>query len=228
MLCFAQEALFRERALSGRTRLRVLSCVCPLLWCTRSASALTESPAALVCSVFLRLRPGPDLKEAFQRWRAYLLEKKRRRAALQCVLASFLRAHPHECLTNTARARRAADAHANAALRRATLRSWRTVAHACFRERMHAALDTRWAEAAHSEAQKFGTIVARLESELADARAALERETGARQEAEERFKQAFMRGVCALNFEALAVLKNSSGPLVDALKGQRGPPAGTQ
>ena len=117
---------------------------------------------------------------------------------------------------------RAADAHANASLMRATLRSWRTAGHALFRERMHAALDARWAEAAHSEAQKFGTILASLESELADARSALERETGARQEAEERFKQAFMRGVCALNFEALAVLKNSSGPLVDALKGQRG------
>jgi hypothetical protein len=86
---------------------------------------------------------------------------------------------------------------------------------------MHAALDQRWAEASHSEAQKFGTIVARLESELADARAALARETGARQEAEERFKQAFMRGVCALNFEALSILKHSSAPLVEALKAQR-------
>ena len=104
---------------------------------------------------------------------------------------------------------------------RTKLRIWRRAAHECFRERMHAALDTRWAEASHSEAQKFGTIVARLESELADARSALERETGARHEAEERFKQAFMRGVTALNFEALSVLQNSSGPLVDALKGKR-------
>ena len=43
--------------------------------------------------------------------------------------------------------------------------------------------------------------------------AALERETVARNDVEERFKQAFMRGVCALNFEALSVmgLKNGAG-----------------
>ena len=73
---------------------------------------------------------------------------------------------------------------------------------------MHAELDTRWADASESEAQKFGKLIARLQSELADCRAALQREEGARTEAEERFKQAFMRGVTALNLEALTVLNN--------------------
>jgi centrosomal protein POC5 len=145
--------------------------------------------------MFFGLRPGPDMNEAFQRWRAHLLEKKRRRAAAL-----------------------AATAHSNRTLLLAVLRDWRSNARASFRERMHAELDARWAEGAQSEAAKFGVLLARLQSELEDARAALERETGARVEAEERFKQAFMRGVCALNFEALNVLKN--GPLVDALKGR--------
>jgi len=38
----------------------------------------------------------------------------------------------------------------------------------------------------------------------------LEQETVARNDVEERFKQAFMRGVCALNFEALSVMKTGA------------------
>ena len=39
----------------------------------------------------------------------------------------------------------------------------------------------------------------------------MERETIARNDVEERFKQAFMRGVCALNFEALSVMGLKTG-----------------
>ena len=48
---------------------------------------------------------------------------------------------------------------------------------------------------------------ARFSRPVAWCSAALERETIARNDVEERFKQAFMRGVCALNFEALSVMR---------------------
>jgi hypothetical protein len=53
--------------------------------------------------------------------------------------------------------------------------------------------------------------------------AALEREVAARTEAEERFKQAFMRGVCALNFEALTVLKGSAAATAGSAEGRAAP-----
>jgi hypothetical protein len=130
-------------------------------------------------------------------------------------------------------ARRAAELHYARALLRLHMGTWRSSAHASYRARMHAELDGRWADAAQAEASKFAVVVSRLEAELAAARcarvrswrqlgvavaharparrSALEREVAARTEAEERFKQAFMRGVCALNFEALAVLKTGAG-----------------
>jgi predicted anti-sigma-YlaC factor YlaD len=75
---------------------------------------------------------------------------------------------------------------------------------------MHAELDTRWAEASDSEAHKFAHVVSRLQAELAECRAALTKEETRRIQAEERFRQAFMRGVSALNMEALAVLATES------------------
>lgn len=55
----------------------------PLLSGQHLCPLATDAPLRLPRSVFLRLRPGPDLKEAFQRWRAFMLEKKRRQAALR-------------------------------------------------------------------------------------------------------------------------------------------------
>jgi len=61
-----------------------------------------------------------------------------------------------------------------------------------------------------AEAERTGSLVAGLQRELAAARAAAQREEGARLEAEERFRQAFLRGVCALNLEALQVLNGGA------------------
>jgi hypothetical protein len=148
------------------------------------------------------------------------------------ALAALRRSSDARC---TCARNRAAQLHHARVLLRLHLRAWRSSAHGLFRERMHAELDARWSDAAQSEASKFTAVVARLEAELAAARcvrcvraarascmadarpcvssrsAALEREVAARTEAEERFKQAFMRGVCALNFEALSVLKSGAG-----------------
>ena len=100
---------------------------------------------------------------------------------------------------------------------RRALQAWRSGASGEFRERMHAELESRWADGAAREGAKAAAVIARLEAELAASRAALAREAAARNEAEERFKQAFMRGVCALNFEALAVLKTgAAGPAAAA------------
>ena len=53
---------------------------------------------------------------------------------------------------------------------REVLRSWRTNAHAEYRERMHTELDARWADAAQAEASKFALVISRLEEELAETR----------------------------------------------------------
>ncbi len=148
------------------------------------------------------------------------------------ALAALRRSSDARC---TCARNRAAQLHHARVLLRLHMRAWRSSAHGLYRERMHAELDARWSDAAQSEASKFTAVVARLEAELAAARcvpvasaplapaawltrgrafprsAALEREVAARTEAEERFKQAFMRGVCALNFEALSVLKSGAG-----------------
>lgn len=76
---------------------------------------------------------------------------------------------------------------------------------------MHAELDARWADASESESQKYDSLVQGLKAELAECRSALAREEGARADVEERFRQAFLRGVSALNLEALAVLSGGSG-----------------
>jgi hypothetical protein len=65
---------------------------------------------------------------------------------------------------------RAAQKHYARRLVREVLRSWRTNAHADYRERMHTELDARWADAAQSEASKFALVISRLEEELAETR----------------------------------------------------------
>ncbi len=119
--------------------------------------------------MFFRLRPGPDMKESFQRWRAFLLEKKRRRAAVRCAAALQRCATLVPVLTPSP-LRSMAVEHCNRCLLLGVFSDWRSAARSLFRERMNAELDARWADAAQSEAQKFGLIVARLESQLADAR----------------------------------------------------------
>jgi hypothetical protein len=49
---------------------------------------------------------------------------------------------------------------------RAFFASWRSGAHVSYRERMHAELDSRWADAAQAEASKFALVISRLEAEL--------------------------------------------------------------
>lgn len=70
-------------------------------------------------------------------------------------------------------AHRAAQKHYARRLVREVLRSWRTNAHADYRERMHTELDARWADAAQSEASKFALVISRLEEELAETRCVL-------------------------------------------------------
>jgi NTP pyrophosphatase (non-canonical NTP hydrolase) len=110
-----------------------------------------------------------------------------------------------------ARADSAAAEHRQRRLLLLAFRVWRSGAHALYRERMHAELDARWADASESESQKYDSLVQGLKAELAECRSALAREEGARADVEERFRQAFLRGVSALNLEALAVLSGGSG-----------------
>ncbi|KAK3260099.1 hypothetical protein CYMTET_30930 [Cymbomonas tetramitiformis] len=107
--------------------------------------------------------------------------------------------------------------HYATALQKSVFDCWRDASRELWRtntaaKHKMALTDTELAQRKHYEG-----IIATLQSELAEARGGLEYEERTRAALEENMKQAFMRGVCALNIEAMSVIKRTGG-------GPAGPP----
>ena len=61
-------------------------------------------------------------------------------------------------------------------------------------------------------ASQYSGLIAQLKNQITDMEAALAKEVATREQLEEHMKQAFMRGVCALNIEAMNVMKRGAPP----------------
>ncbi|KAK9814392.1 hypothetical protein WJX72_005099 [[Myrmecia] bisecta] len=96
---------------------------------------------------------------------------------------------------------------------------WRSTANLEFRGRMRTEIAAQMMVARHAALAEASQQVAALQQALADAHAQLEAERDARTRTEEDTRRAFMRGVCALNIEAMAVMKRG---------GPNGAPLGAQ
>eukprot|EP00854_Cymbomonas_tetramitiformis_P018506 gene18506-22089_t len=99
--------------------------------------------------------------------------------------------------------------HYATALQKSVFDCWRDASRELWRtntaaKHKMALTDTELAQRKHYEG-----IIATLQSELAEARGGLEYEERTRAALEENMKQAFMRGVCALNIEAMSVIKRT-------------------
>ncbi|MEW5303090.1 MAG: hypothetical protein WDW36_005817 [Sanguina aurantia] len=111
-----------------------------------------------------------------------------------------------------ARLVRAQSWYTEVKLQRNVLRSW-------FREAMHMRtlkLNAQFKVEVDTAKDNIGAMFQAqldgLRSQLAEARQRLLREAEAREKLEENMKQAFMRGVCALNIEAMSIMKRGMPP----------------
>lgn len=130
------------------------------------------------------------------------------RGLLQCVAAwRKWVAFTHTRKDLKRKLRRAVRHYDRNSILRGRIRKWAYWTRVSARAKAEQAHVIQMAKAKQEEAAAAAHTIERLRSELAATRAALAQSDSQRLELEENMKQAFMRGVCALNIEAMQVMK---------------------
>lgn len=94
---------------------------------------------------------------------------------------------------------------------RNSLRQWRNWARDAAKERREYEYQRDIIKAQREARAKDAALIEQLTAELADARMKLASADAQRSELETSMRQAFMRGVCALNLEAMQVMRRGKG-----------------
>eukprot|EP00798_Chlamydomonas_sp_ICE-L_P011638 gene11638-34347_t len=110
------------------------------------------------------------------------------------------------------RMQRAEDWYSKEHLQRHVLRAWFRVAMQQHRLTLNTRYQQDVDEAAKGIDTQYRDQIMELKLQLQSAQERLTRETAAREKLEEDMKQAFMRGVCALNIEAMSIMKRGAPP----------------
>ncbi|MEW5309529.1 MAG: hypothetical protein WDW38_001414 [Sanguina aurantia] len=157
---------------------------------------------------------GTQLAECLGRASSAYQHSKDRRRGHALLLQVFYSWKQQAMLGKSRGARlvRAQSWYTEVKLQRNVLRSW-------FREAMHMRtlkLNAQFKVEVDTAKDNIGAMFQAqldgLRSQLAEARQRLLREAEAREKLEENMKQAFMRGVCALNIEAMSIMKRGMPP----------------
>ncbi|KAL6765167.1 hypothetical protein V8C86DRAFT_2462408 [Haematococcus lacustris] len=144
---------------------------------------------------------------------AYDLSKYRKRCT-SLVVQTFYCWRQHAILSRQRKQRwqRAVHWHAKEHLLRHVLRAWRYVAQQDGRITMAHSFQSELQAVKQQLHDQYTASMNELRQQLAEADAALSREAVLREKLEENMKQAFMRGVCALNIEAMSIMKRGAPP----------------
>ncbi|KAG2499165.1 hypothetical protein HYH03_002746 [Edaphochlamys debaryana] len=182
-------------------------------WGARLAAKEEEIKILLAEMEALRAKAA-GLWETINRACALYAQAKERRRATMAVQQLFY-AWREQALLQARRRRRAEKAdrfYVEVHLKRNVFRAW-------FREAMRehrVTLNNRYIQEVENAKrmihEHYQGQIGELERLLADSRLQLEREAEARARLEDNMKRAFMRGVCALNIEAMNVMKRGAPP----------------
>ncbi|KAJ3022244.1 Centrosomal protein poc5 [Thoreauomyces humboldtii] len=133
------------------------------------------------------------------------LEEKRRRSSLGLVFARWrlrqMAVHLSRAASRTART------HASRTLLRKTLHCWKEVAGTNWRRTIEGRIKAEAEKAMEQLAAEYDGRIVKLEAKLKDVHEKLHVSEEARGLQEEDMKKAFMRGVCALNMEAMSMFR---------------------
>nr|XP_015219719.1 PREDICTED: centrosomal protein POC5 isoform X1 [Lepisosteus oculatus] len=98
-----------------------------------------------------------------------------------------------------------ADQHYRLMLKKKVWAAWHSVIEVNWRERVERACQARAEEVCHQLSSDYAAKMAELSEELSNARGEIQRLHSERDRYEDSMKKAFMRGVCALNMEAMSM-----------------------
>ncbi|XP_073440208.1 centrosomal protein POC5 isoform X2 [Dendrobates tinctorius] len=104
-----------------------------------------------------------------------------------------------------------ADAHYKRILLKNMWRTWRSVMESSWKDKVEQACRARAEDVCIELSNDYETKVAQLSNALEDARAEVSRLHAERGQFEGSMKKAFMRGVCALNMEAMSMFQGREG-----------------
>lgn len=139
------------------------------------------------------------------------IEKQKERLSVMKSFTQWRLEHAES--RQEAYARNLADKHYAVALMKKAWRAWHSIIQASWKDRVEKACRTRAEEVCVHLSNDYEAKIAQCNESIEEARAEIQRLHGDREHFEGSMKKAFMRGVCALNMEAMTMFQGRESRL---------------
>ncbi|XP_069079763.1 centrosomal protein POC5 isoform X1 [Pleurodeles waltl] len=152
------------------------------------------------------------------------IEKQKERLSVMKSFTQWRLEHAES--RQEAYARNLADKHYTMTLIKKAWRAWHSIIQANWKDRVEKACRTRAEEVCVQLSNDYEAKIAQCNESIEEARAEIQRLHGDREHFEGSMKKAFMRGVCALNMEAMTMFQGRESKLENADQSNRREDAG--